>query len=654
MTRTLRLSNQIIFVGMAVCTAHGPSVFCQEPEPQGHGEHKHSHHDHQPDEQEIERPRILLDKSARIVEYQLKRLDNTRLLLVETATDDPKYLPVFQAILLRPGLSRQNREQALEGIVTINKSDVATELLTVLEMLDASDNDQRRVGLQLSKILLSQPHETLAQRVQDLTAAMSSQNSVLQATAFAGMVVAGFGEVAWQTAQQDDSSRLAYLSAVSLVPREDVRNSLRHHVVASLESDSKGVRIRAVQALATVTSDQTDSFQRLAAFVEMDDYRTAAVRSLLKLPASARDTDTSRRLVDTLVRNAEQTPAADRTSGEFFDAMQLVDELLRRVPSAAAKEYRERLREVTVRVVRLHTVEEEMRYDQPWFAVEAGRPVQLILQNEDLMPHNLVITKTGQLKEVALAGAELGTTPGLDGKLYVPDSPDVLFFTDMVNAGQSAVLTFTAPTEPGEYPYVCTFPRHWMRMYGVMVVVSDLDAWLRNPVEPKDPLGNNRSFVRNWTIADFDTETLQESLRGRNPEIGAKLFKDATCLGCHKVNNEGGAVGPELRDVLTRWKGDHMGVLREILDPSYKIDPKYSVKVVITDSGKTLSGIVTAEDGKSISILSNPEAPEPMVIPRDEIEEIIQSSTSLMPKALLDKFTNDEIMEILSYITTQP
>ena len=373
---------------------------------------------------------------------------------------------------------------------------------------------------------------------------------------------------------------------------------------------------------------------------------------LLKIPKAKRDAAASATLVDVLVNMAESTPAAKRTTDEFLDAMQLADELLSKLPADASKGYRNRLREVTVRVVRLHTVEEEMRYDKTFFAVEAGRPVQVVLENEDLMPHNLVITKTGKLKDVALAGAAaLGTTPGLDGKLYVPVSDDVMFATTMVNAGKRELLTFTAPTEPGEYPYVCTFPRHWMRMYGVMKVVPDLDEWQRNPVEPKDPLGNTRSFVQNWKLTDFDKDSLAASLNGRNPEMGARLSKEATCLGCHKVKGQGGAVGPELTDVLKRWKGDHLGVLREVLEPSYKIDPKYAVRIVIDIDGKTTSGIVTAEDKKSVSILDNPEAPKPVVIQKDDIEEMILSPTSMMPKALLDKFSKDEILEILAYIT---
>ena len=284
--------------------------------------------------------------------------------------------------------------------------------------------------------------------------------------------------------------------------------------------------------------------------------------------------------------------------------------------------------------------------------LKPGEPVQVILENDDLMPHNLVITAQGQLRAVALAGAALGTTPGLDGRLYVPDSSDVLFGSGMVNAGGRETLTFRAPSEPGEYPYVCTFPRHWTRMYGVMVVVPNLDEWQRNPAPPRDPLGNNRSFVRSWKMTDFSADTLPNSLRGRSPAIGARLFREATCLGCHKMNGEGGTVGPELTDVLKHLNGDHHVILREILEPSYRIDPKYAIKVVIDVDGKTTSGIVTAEDESSISILVNPEVPKPSVIRRDDIDEIISSTNSMMPKALLDRFTYDEIMEILSYITS--
>ncbi len=52
----------------------------------------------------VKPPRLFLDKNPRIVAFQLKRLDNQRLLLAERSDDDPKYLPVHAEILRREGI----------------------------------------------------------------------------------------------------------------------------------------------------------------------------------------------------------------------------------------------------------------------------------------------------------------------------------------------------------------------------------------------------------------------------------------------------------------------------------------------------------------------------------------------------------------------
>ncbi|MCA9136908.1 MAG: c-type cytochrome, partial [Planctomycetales bacterium] len=294
------------------------------------------------------------------------------------------------------------------------------------------------------------------------------------------------------------------------------------------------------------------------------------------------------------------------------------------------------------------TVEEEMRYDVPYFVVEAGRPLQVLLENHDLMPHNLVITEPGALKSVAMAGQAAGPE-GTGGLPYVPDSSSIIAASEMVAPDKSSRITLTAPSEPGEYPYVCTFPQHWYRMYGVMVVVKDLDAWNQNPVEPKNPIGSNRSFVQAWTMDDF-TGAFESNLRGRSPAVGEKIFNEASCVGCHKINNVGGSVGPELTDVYTRWKSDHIGILREILVPSHQIDSKYAMQIVLTADGKTLTGIVVNENDDTIALLTNPEAKEPVIIAQDDVEFIKRSATSMMPKALMDQYTKDEILELMAYL----
>jgi putative heme-binding domain-containing protein len=105
-----------------------------------------------------------------------------------------------------------------------------------------------------------------------------------------------------------------------------------------------------------------------------------------------------------------------------------------------------------------------------------------------------------------------------------------------------------------------------------------------------------------------------------------------------------------LGQVFARWKGDSLAVLREILDPSHTIDEKYAVRLVLTVDGKTITGLVVNETKESLSLMENPEALQPTVIPQENIEQMVKTSTSMMPKGLLDRFSRDEILEILAYI----
>jgi azurin len=73
------------------------------------------------------------------------------------------------------------------------------------------------------------------------------------------------------------------------------------------------------------------------------------------------------------------------------------------------------------------------------------------------------------MKVGALANAML-TDPQAMAKHYVPESPDILFHTKLVQPGQVESIEFDAPAEPGDYPYLCTFPGHWLLMQGVMKV----------------------------------------------------------------------------------------------------------------------------------------------------------------------------------------
>ena len=64
---------------------------------------------------------------------------------------------------------------------------------------------------------------------------------------------------------------------------------------------------------------------------------------------------------------------------------------------------------------------------------------------------------------------------------FVPNSDKVLAGSKLMQPRDSQRLSWSAPKEAGVYPYVCTYPGHWRRMYGALYVVEDLDAYEANP-----------------------------------------------------------------------------------------------------------------------------------------------------------------------------
>ncbi len=612
-------------------------------------------HDHGDDSttrkiRKVEAPKVFLDKSPRIVAYQLKRLDNQRLLMVERKTDDTKYIPVYEAILARVGMSPQFRLESIHALAALQKSHPVAIILATIGELDASNREEKRTAKQLAKILLGLKTEQLEAQANSLLEAAQTDNLLAASIATAALLIPGQSETEIDKLTDTPSGQLAFLEAITMLPEASQRTTFRPRVLRLLEiSNNNQLSNAAIRTLSFIPAEPADTFSRLAPLISNDKLRAVTVRTLLTIPVKQREAGASLKVTSFLVDLAEKTPAEKRTTAAFIDAMQLADQLLAIVPSEQARSFRKRLNAVTVRVIRIKTVEEEMRYDIPYFAVEAGKSVQIVLENHDLMPHNLVITVPEALKEVAQLGLQVGPNKGWQNLPYVPESDKVLHATPMVPADQQNTLTFTAPTTPGEYPYVCTFPQHWYRMYGVMVVVDDLDDWLKNPVEPANPIGSNRSFVQAWKVDDLKDE-LESGIRGRSPEIGKRLFAEASCAGCHKMQGQGGAIGPELSDVFERWKGDRVGILREVLEPSHKVDAKYVMQRILTVDGRTVTGVLLSEDDDKVTLLSNPEAKEPTVILQDDIEAMVPSSVSMMPKALMDQYTKDEVFEVLAYL----
>lgn len=111
-----------------------------------------------------------------------------------------------------------------------------------------------------------------------------------------------------------------------------------------------------------------------------------------------------------------------------------------------------------------------MKYDREEIHATAGEPIRLLFENNDTMPHNLVLVALGAREEVGRAAEEMAAEPGAWEKGYIPDSGKILQATRLLKPGESELLTFNVPSKPGKYEFVCTFPGHWRTMYGVFNV----------------------------------------------------------------------------------------------------------------------------------------------------------------------------------------
>ncbi len=121
-------------------------------------------------------------------------------------------------------------------------------------------------------------------------------------------------------------------------------------------------------------------------------------------------------------------------------------------------------------VLHLKALPGKMAFDLELLTVPAGKTVSLLFDNSDQMPHNIVVVTPGSLEKVGTAADAMASLPDGYERQFIPDMPEVLFATPLVNAGEHYQLDFVAPDTPGDYPFICTFPGHWRIMQGVLTV----------------------------------------------------------------------------------------------------------------------------------------------------------------------------------------
>lgn len=117
------------------------------------------------------------------------------------------------------------------------------------------------------------------------------------------------------------------------------------------------------------------------------------------------------------------------------------------------------------------------------------------------------------------------------------------------------------------------------------------------------------------------------------------------CQQCHTLYDVGGNVGP---DITGSNRGDLDYLLQTILDPNAVIPNDYRASTIDMKDDRVITGIIKQQDDRTVTVVN---ATESLVLPKDEIKMITPSEVSMMPEGLLEPLADQEVRDLVYYLT---
>lgn len=146
-------------------------------------------------------------------------------------------------------------------------------------------------------------------------------------------------------------------------------------------------------------------------------------------------------------------------------------------------------------------------------------------------------------------------------------------------------------------------------------------------------------------ISDLKRRLTRETMAEADRSAGRSLFQQH-CGNCHKLFDAGGDIGPEITGAQ-RMNLDYL--LENIVDPSASVPGDFRMQIIETTSGRVITGLVAAENKAAVTIRT---LNEKVVIPTSEIETRSSSPVSMMPDGMLQKFSPDDIRDLIGYLSS--
>src|SRR6266487_5443917 len=161
-----------------------------------------------------------------------------------------------------------------------------------------------------------------------------------------------------------------------------------------------------------------------------------------------------------------------------------------------------------------------------------------------------------------------------------------------------------------------------------------------------------RQIVQEWTVNEL-VPIVERGLKGgRNFERGRKLFGEVGCASCHRFDNDGASVGPDLTSAAGRF--NVRDLLESIVEPSKAISDQYGAIVIRKKNGDVVTGRVGNLNGDVLMVIENMFAPNDFTnVKRQDIESMQPSKVSMMPEGLLNSLKEDEIGDLVAFLLSR-
>lgn len=145
-----------------------------------------------------------------------------------------------------------------------------------------------------------------------------------------------------------------------------------------------------------------------------------------------------------------------------------------------------------------------------------------------------------------------------------------------------------------------------------------------------------------------DLAPWRETLAGGDASRGRDVFLNkaaVSCQRCHKLDGEGGEVGPPLNGLGGKQKRDYL--LEAIVLPNKQIAKGYDSVIITTAEGKNIAGVLRSEDAKEVKVMT--AEGHLITIKKDDIDERRTTKTA-MPEDVAQKLTKREIRDLVEFL----